>query len=352
MPFYEDVRLLVRSGETETIREFQDLKLDAQEAEFAKKLRPADRLPDCVEREISLVRLRDVSVLGNTGAIVDEPRERLLQYRDGSGFASYHDFRAERTMPVSRPAANYFHMVGPHSGHRHFFHFLLERLPRLHYLLERFSLGLGEVVVLTNDSLPQFQKDIYGFLAARHRNLRFEAVSRLERWRLPTLYVVDEFQPLKRTLASTRVLDFIRGLVFDGYGLSPSGAKRRLYVTRSDTKKRRIANEQELVPALRERGFEIVAPGRLSFREQVGLFQWADVIAGPHGAGLTNILFAPKAVRIVEIFPANKVKNTYLLLAHSLGQSYRGLIGSEGDGREWFRIQPRALAAELDVFLQ
>ncbi|MGQ0740694.1 MAG: glycosyltransferase family 61 protein [Alphaproteobacteria bacterium] len=352
VPFYDDVHALVRAGETESLRETQEIALDAGAAEFAARLRTSDRLPERVDREISLVRLHNVTVLGNTGAIIDEPREKLLQYRDGLGFASYHDFRAERTTPVTKLNSNYFHMVGAHSGHRHLFHFLLERLPRLHYLLERFPLGREPLVVLTNESLPRFQQDIYGFLAARFPGLRFEAVPRGERWRLPMLHAIDVFQPVKRTLASTHVLDFIRGLVFDGYGLSPSGEKRRLYLTRSDTKKRRIANENELAPLLRERGFEIVAPGKLSFRDQAALFQWADAIAGPHGAGLTNVLFAPKAARILEIFPADKVKNTYLLLAYSLGQTYRGLVAGKGGRQEWFRAEARDVVSALDELLQ
>jgi len=351
MPFYDDVLPLVDVGQVEFITERQDIALDAAEAEFARHLRPADQLPKSIERSLALVRVANTTVLGNTGAIIDERRQALLQPRDGLGFASHNDFRAEPTTLVRKPDANYFHMVGQHRGHRHFFHFLLERLPRLHYLLERFALGREKIVVLTNHDLPDFQREIYGFLAQRHSNLRFEAIPRSERWQLPALFVIDDFQPVKRTLAATRVLDFLRGTIFDGYGISPSGEKRRLYVTRSDTKKRRIENEAELIPLLKSRGFEILAPGKLSFRDQVSLFMWADAVVGPHGAGLTNILFAPKSARVLEIFPANKVKNTYLLLAHSLGQTYRGLVAGEGGRREWFRVGLGEFATALDELL-
>ena len=351
MPFYDSVVPLTEAGDIEMIKEKQDIVLDAAEAEFAKRLRPADRLPQSIERSVALVRLSHATVLGNTGAIVDESREVLFLSRDRTGFTGHRDFRAEPTTALGKPAANYFHMVGEHSGHRHFFHFLLERLPRLFYLLEHFPLGREPIVVLTNDDLPDYQRDIYGFLAGHYSNLKFESVPRRERWRLPVLYAIDDFQPVKRTLASTQALDFLRGIIFDGCGLSPSGKKRRLYVTRSDTKKRRIENEAELAPLLAARGFEIAAPGKLPFRDQVSLFMSAEAIAGPHGAGLTSILFAPKSARILEIFPANKVKNTYLLLAHSLGQTYRGLVAGEGGRQEWFRADPRVVEAALGKLL-
>lgn len=348
MPFYDKVVSFTDAGESETINEAHTLSLSAAEKEFAARLRPIDALPARVERSIALVRLSDVSVFGNTGAIVDERRELLLQPRDGPGFAGYHDFRAEATVPLAKAAARYFHMLGPHRGHRHFFHFLLERLPRLYYLLGRFALGREAIVVLVNDDLPEFQRDIYRFLAKRYPNLRFEVVPRRERWRLPNLFVVDDFQPVKRTLANAAVLDFVRKLVFEGYGIAPSEQERRLYLTRSDTKKRRIANERELRPLLGEHGFDIVAPGTLPFRDQVALFRSATAVAGPHGAGFTNNLFAPKSARVLEIFPADKVKNTYFLLAHSLGQSYRGLVAGQGGRKEWFRVDVVELERALD----
>lgn len=349
MPFYDRVALMVEAGDCEHYGETQAIQLDKAETEFARALPEAP--PKEITRDVALIALDNVSVLGLTGAAIDEKRELLLLPRGVRDFATYHHFRLSPSTPVAKPAANYFNMMGANRGHRHFFHFLFDRLPRLYYLLNHFPLGREPVVVLTNDDLAPFQRDIFGFLAARHANLKFEAVPQGERWRLPRLYQVDDFQPIKRTLASTRVIDFIRGLVFDGYGLDASGAKRRLYVTRSDAKKRRIANEAELLPLLAKRGFEIVAPGKLSFREQVARFMWTDAVVGPHGAGLTNILFSPKASRVLEIFPANKVKNTYFLLAHSLGQSYRGLVAGQGRAHEWFHVKPSAFERALDELL-
>ncbi len=349
MPFYDQVAPMVEAGDCETYRETQAIKLDKSEMEFARSLPEAP--PKEITRDVKLVALDNVSVLGLTGAVIDEKHERLLLPRGVRDFATYHHFRLSPSRAIAKPAANYFNMMGASRGHRHFFHFLFDRLPRLYYLLNHFKVGHEPVVVLTNDDLAPFQRDIFGFLSARYSNLKFESIPQGARWRLPRLYQVDDFQPIKRTLASTGALDFIRELVFDGYGLDVSGAKRRLYVTRSDAKKRRIANEKELLPLLAKRGFEIVAPGRLSFRDQVSRFMWTDAVVGPHGAGLTNILFSPKASRVLEIFPANKVKNTYFLLAHSLGQTYRGLVAGEGRAHEWFHVDSNAFVTALDQLL-
>jgi capsular polysaccharide biosynthesis protein len=304
-------------------------------------------VPNAIERSVALIALDHVTLFGNTGVVVDEAKKALLRPRGGRDFVTYHDFKLMQTVPVKKPAANYFNMLGSYKGHEHFFHFLFDRLPRLYYLIEKFPLGRDKVIVLTNEKLPAFQRDIYAFIAARHPNITFSPVPERERWRLPRLHQIDDFQPIKRTLASEGALEFMRRLVFDGYGIAATKPSRNLYVTRADTKKRRIVNEAELQPILSARGFESVAPGRLPLREQARLFAEAHAIVGPHGAGLTNILFAPHTARVVEIFPADKVKNTYFLLAKSLGQSYRGVIGSAGNAREWFSVAARQVEEAL-----
>ena len=48
-------------------------------------------------------------------------------------------------------------------------------------------------------------------------------------------------------------------------------------------------------------GFAIVRPEELTFDEQVATFARARVIAGPHGAGLSNVAFAPAGCLVFEI---------------------------------------------------
>jgi len=350
LPFYDRVVPLREGGETQILSERQSLALTPQEAEYAKRFE--EPLPAMVERSIALVTLEGATVLGNTGAVIDEARGVLFQSRYAEarytpGVVSYHDFLDRPSRRVDKPAANYFSMVGEDRGHRHYFHFLFDRLPRLHYLLSRFAVGREPVAVLTNQDLPAFQRDIYRFLGEQHPNLTFVAVPEGERWRLPHLHLIDEDQPVRRTLLGADTVQFIRELMFRGYGLAPGPASRRLYVNRSDTRKRRIVNESEIWPLFAARGFESISAAALSFQEQVSLFSQAQIVAGPHGAGFANLLFAPKGTRVIEISNLEKVKNTYLLLAKSLEQRHRAVIGSQGDRNEWFRVDPQAIESAL-----
>jgi capsular polysaccharide biosynthesis protein len=70
----------------------------------------------------------------------------------------------------------------------------------------------------------------------------------------------------------------------------------------------------------------------LSLREKARLLARAEVIAGPHGAGLTNILFAPPGCKVFEVFDPNHMMVNYYAAADALRQRYYYLIG-ENAGR-------------------
>ena len=354
MPIYDVVRPMLDVGRVETIYDAQDIPLDAEGAALAAKL--PSPLPDRLERSVHLISLENATILGSTGAVLDEAREHLLIPRGARNgardYASYHDFRPVLSSVVTKLDGIYFNMMGSHRGHQHYYHFMFDRLPRLYYLLNRFGIGRERITVLTNTSLPPFQCDIYRFIQQRYPNIQFAAVPATERWRIRHLLHIDDYQPVKRTLADLKLLKWVRALVFEGHGIVENNpAIRRIYVSRNDTPRRRVANEPELLPILAKHDFEVVAPGKRSFRDQVTLFASAEVVAGAHGAGLTNILFGPRTAKILEIFPANAVRSDYFLLSVSLGQTYRALIGGERGRKDWFDVDPIQLDKQLAAVL-
>lgn len=76
---------------------------------------------------------------------------------------------------------------------------------------------------------------------------------------------------------------------------------RRLYISRRGAQYRRLLNEEHIEARLLAAGFEVVRPGTLSFAQQLELFSGASAIVGPTGAGMTNIVFAPPACRIIVL---------------------------------------------------
>ncbi len=82
-----------------------------------------------------------------------------------------------------------------------------------------------------------------------------------------------------------------------------AGSPERVYISRAHARQRRITNEAELLPILRDYGFQVVRLEELTFGEQVGLFQNAEVVVSPNGSGLANLVFSSKGMTVIEIFP-------------------------------------------------
>ena len=100
---------------------------------------------------------------------------------------------------------------------------------------------------------------------------------------------------------------------------------RKLYIPRVNY--RVVLNETDLINLLD--GFEIFDPGRYSFAKQIEMFSEAKKVVGAHGAGLTNLLFAPEGCRVLELFPHRGGTGAYISLATALNHDY-DLVMAEG----------------------
>lgn len=65
---------------------------------------------------------------------------------------------------------------------------------------------------------------------------------------------------------------------------------RRVFITRASSRSRHF-NEEEVFETLKPYGFEMVAPEKYSFEEQIALFNQAEYIVGGSGAAFSNLLF-------------------------------------------------------------
>ncbi len=296
------------------------------------------RLPGEPARRVALIEVPGVTLLGNTGALVDEAGERLLLQRRRLPFATYHDFRPTPLRPVGRTGRPSLTFLGSWRGHRHLFHFLFDRVPKLYYALERFGLAHAELEILVNADMPPFQQDFFRCLTARYPGVSVVPVPTRERWQFDRLLTIDYWQNVTTTVADPGFLTWLRGLYLEGYGLAPGGAGRRLWISREDTRKRRLSNEGEIRERLGREGFEPVLLGTMPFREQIACFLNADLVAGTHGAGFAHLLFAPRGTGVIELFPADRLRNTYALLSHALGHRHMAVAGTEGGPRERYQI--------------
>ena len=111
----------------------------------------------------------------------------------------------------------------------------------------------------------------------------------------------------------------------------PAKFPDRVYVSRNDANRRRVANEGAVEAALADRGFSRVVLSELSVPEQAALFAGAEVVVAPHGAGLTNLAYADDPV-VVELFRDGDIRGQYYQLAKILDLEYHYLVGEAVGG--------------------
>ncbi len=234
---------------------------------------------------------------------------KLFTFRSNRCFAKIPHFDLRVASLVAECPNNYYH-------------WLFDVLPKIH-ILEKAHIPVDRYYVATE--LP-FQRD----------SLRALGIDRI----IPAQkYPVISADTLVTTTfpclngISKWSLDFLRNW------FSPGQPKRRFFISRRDASMRRILNEEEFAPLLEKYGFETVVPGKLSFAEQVALFRDAEVILAPHGAGLSNIVFAPSTAKVIEIYSPRSTCVCYWVLANQLGMPYYYLRGID-DPSTYAKTEP------------
>jgi len=105
--------------------------------------------------------------------------------------------------------------------------------------------------------------------------------------------------------------------------LNESMQVKRVYITRKNATKRKIINEDDLLPKLREFGFKVIDMDALSFKQQIQVMLGAEMLVSLHGAGLTHMLWKKNRGKVLEIRASGDCHNNcYFTLASDLELDY------------------------------
>jgi hypothetical protein len=305
-----------------------------------------------IETEQCIYTFENVTITGQAGALIKDGRLLAMRPKPNWPIAL-----RPRRYTVSHLPDDVLHyvMMPPVPATGHIFHWLYDYVvPLMSWLALR---GEGEPVqLIVNGKLTEVQRrcldalqEIYG-LAAPIGLPQDEAF-------IAKRVAVSVLEPHTPGVAHT--LDGMAALTTLAEKLSGSHAgvaKRRIYISRNDAKARRVANEEDLAPVLADLGFEVHILKGMPLAEQVRLFQEAEIVTGPHGAGLTNIAWCRPGTKIVEFFPSpdgpygapRNATADYWIIAQLRGLDYRACDAGQSLTRHnAFDIPPELLADAL-----
>lgn len=216
------------------------------------------------------------------------------------------------------------------SAHQRYFHWMFDVLPRLE-LLQMSKIKIDKYVV---NKEKRFQRESLEILQVDPAKI----ISPSNETHLEAGELVVPSLPGTIGRVTPKSCKFLRSNFLRD--LPNDNPTRFLYITRKDALTRRVANEAEIIDCLRHFDFEVIELENRSVSEQVELFADARMIVGPHGAGLTNLVFAQAGAAIIEFMPETYFNPCFEILAGLMSLNY-------------CRIQGRSLSADIhDQFVE
>lgn len=193
------------------------------------------------------------------------------------------------------------HLTGEHEAN--YFHWVCELLPRLH-LYEKMA-SETDLPLLVSAGLNKNLYDFIDLICSRKRKLKYldPGMSyRVAQLVYPSdtsriLDVYDRAPSTESTYLSVPLLKDMVATIKNAVALRDEGERKRIFVRRCSAY-RKLLNEAEVEGFFVGHGFEPLDPGELSVRDQIALFSKADVIVGPSGAALTNILWCRGGTKV------------------------------------------------------
>jgi len=115
----------------------------------------------------------------------------------------------------------------------------------------------------------------------------------------PNLWVTSYLHSIG--LYHRSLLEKVRHFLWEKTSHISSPFGRRVYVSRAKARARKVINEVEIIPILKEFGFDIVFFEDLTFSQQVACMRNTSHFVTLHGAALTNILCMHTQTNVMEL---------------------------------------------------
>ncbi|MDB9739586.1 glycosyltransferase family 61 protein [Candidatus Pelagibacter sp.] len=198
-----------------------------------------------------------------------------------------------------------FSLVQGASGNNNYFHWLFDIIPRL-IILEKASL-LKDIDFFYGPEIKEWQLDTLSIFNISKKNMidsnkyRHIECKNLIASSHPWYskgYILEEAKYLPKWIideVSNKFKNFEKK--FD--------CNDKIYIDRRESQYNhcQIINDSEIKSYLLKKNFSIYQIGKLSFFEQIYLFNNAKIIIGAHGAAFANLIFCKPGTKVIDLIP-------------------------------------------------
>lgn len=205
-------------------------------------------------------------------------------------------------------------------------HWIRDNLPKLRMLsLYEDKTGIEPTLLIRSNPEPYRLESL---------SLLGFSENRISEWEGGERYV-DRLVITNHRIAENSLQDYkwLRDECLPKVKLYNNNKIKKIYVSRQQAQERKVSNYRELEKELDKRGFDIVVAESLSFREQIKVFHSADIILGPHGAGMANIMWGDDPL-VIELFPENYIVGSIKYFADILGFHHEIIVSESTPNRD------------------
>ena len=227
-------------------------------------------------------------------------------------------------------------------------HWFLDELPRLVSALPRLP---PETKFIVSDPAQEFKLQSLAALGVAQE--RLIPVPGYMETHCERLWFATPLGSCEWSSTSPAVFRQIREALLRAFGGTEGPTPEKIYISRSGAAFKRLINEEQLMGVIEGFGFSVVRPEKLSLAQQVRTFSKAKVVLAAHGAGMTNMLFAPIPSMLLELQDAKYApRRWYWKVPSILGHRYATMTGpvtgSRYEGDVDFSIHPESLKKFLE----
>jgi len=235
-----------------------------------------------------------------------------------------------------------------HGPWKNYYHWLVDCIPRLWGLINSDIEIKGEVVLLISRRMNKAEMLLVKSLLPE--NVVIRRVNRFVLFRVETFVFLPFLSRDRSGKLPFEYLTYFRKRVYSAFGITPARQQLKIFISRRSSPKRRFSNQSDVEGFLVEQGFLCLQLEKLPINRQIEYFANANIVVGSHGAGLTNIMFAPVSCRVIEIFHSAEFQHLchYRDLAQALGLSYSSIVLDAAGKDDWAYLSLERIRAALD----
>lgn len=278
-----------------------------------------------------LTRIANAKLFGRNGIIVlpdgSYTAEPMMNKRFLAQTRDYTNRFKQNLTTTVRKSGQYYSLLQVSSFGNNYYHWLHDIAQKLYLIIEHLP---KEVRVIVPDDLQDWQFKLLEIVGVTPD--RLVLYSGREIWQIEHLYFSPPTTASGYDLAEPN--QWIQQRFYQEFNVDPGRCARNklIYISRDRARGRRITNAKEVEVLLQDFGFETYYLEHLSLAEQVHLFANAKAVVSPHGAGLTNVMFAPPGTCVLEIVePSLTWWLFYWSLCDALQHQYWYLTGATID---------------------